>query len=101
MTPKTSILLTIKETLFGIDTMTEVEQAAFLDEVGGIVMESALLRYLTELEPAAQQDLEAFIAEHADAEEFLDTLSAEHPRFAELLTEEIAAFKEEAQAVLG
>lgn len=97
----TSILTTDQRALFGLDEMTEEEQAAFLDEVGGIVMESALLRYLTELEPAAQQELEEFIAEHAEDEEFLEELGAAHPRFAELLTEEIAAFKEEAQAVLG
>lgn len=100
-TKQPAILTEDQTELFGLNELTEGERAAFLDEVGSIVLESALLRYVTELGPEEQETLEAFVAEHSDSEELLTELERVHPRFGELLREEIAAFKEEAQTVLG
>jgi hypothetical protein len=102
MNTNTSTILNDDQTkLFGLDEMSEEEQMAFLDEVGGLVFESATLRYLVELSEEEQEYFESYVTHNADDEDLLPKLEKEFPRFAEIFLEEVVAFKEEARVVLG
>lgn len=86
--------------LFGFDGMTEEEKADFLDSVGSAMIESSILRYLSNISDERVVEFESFLEEFADDEEVFEKLLDRFPEFETILTEEIADFKIEAQEVL-
>lgn len=76
-------------------TAEEVEESAFRDEVGTVIFQSALLRFVAEAEPAVVAGFESYVSTHAEKEDFLVTLAASYPRFQELLTEEASLLEKE------
>lgn len=102
MTNQTSNILeeNINE-LFGVSDMTEAERVELLDGVGGAIIESALLRYVTSADEIVLNAFEQYLEKYADDPTLLERLLADFPNFAVLLEEEIIAFKKEAAAVLA
>jgi hypothetical protein len=87
--------------LLAFDSLPEAEQAAMVDEIGGLVLQSALLVYLVDRTPDEQKQFEQFIDAQADNEKFLELLLAAYPDFAIVLTNEAEALQKEMSAVLA
>lgn len=86
--------------LFGFDEMTEEEKMEFLDGVGSVIMESAFLRFLATQEEEIVESFQKALENANEDEQSLETLMEQYPDFAQVLEEEVAAFKQEAVAVL-
>jgi len=87
--------------MLGMNGLSETEQAVFQEKIGDAVMESALLRLVADLNADQEAALEQYLEEEPDPEELMRHLVEHHADFETILTEEIAAFKEEVLAVLG
>lgn len=87
--------------LLGLETLSEVEQAAFLANVGELIIEAALLRLAADLTPDQQSAINYYLETNPEPAVFMDYLLSHHSSFEKILEEEIAAFKEECVAVLG
>jgi len=76
--------------------MTTTSQATMPDdlitEVGQLVFESALMRYLVVGTEAEIEQFESFVASHAEAENFIEEICAEYPGFEMVLKDEVRAF---------
>jgi hypothetical protein len=71
----------------------------YAEEIGTLVFQSALMRFFTSAEPAVVAEFEAYVAEHAEQSDFLDTLCAKYPTFATMLTEEMSFLQAEIKEV--
>lgn len=87
--------------LFGFSEMTDEEKAELLDNIGSVIMESAVLRFITSAEEKEISKLEQFIDRYENDDALLEKLLREFPSFQDTLEEEIAAFKTEAVEVLS
>lgn len=76
-------------------TSEEAEENAFRDEVGELIFQSALLRFVAEAEPEVVARFESYVSAHVEEEDFLVTLAALYPRFQDLLTEEAGLLERE------
>lgn len=89
----------VSDTL-GLADMSEIEKRVFLDEVGTLVIESAVLKFMLTLTEEAQRAFESWIETHVDSEHFLTEIAAEYPDFERVVLEEIAAYKAEVVATM-
>lgn len=87
--------------LFGYADMTAEEKTALLDNIGAIILESSTLRFMVESSVATITQFEKIIEAHAEDETMLEVLIETFPRFAEIVEEEVTAFKKEANATLA
>ena len=87
--------------VLGLDELSDEEKLIFLNEIGDTILQSALLRLVTDLSTDQQAALDQFLETEPEAEALLKHLFEHHKNFEQILTEEIASFKEEAVAVLG
>ena len=74
----------------GQDNNVDEAVIAFAEEAGLVAFESALIRYLAEIEEGAAEKFEKYIEVHSEADTFVEDLCVEYPDFATLLKEEIA-----------
>ena len=81
--------------LFILDDYEGTEQQAFLDEVGTLVFQSALMQYLVTHDEAEVKIFEGYISEHIGAESFVDSLCVVFPEFEKVLLSEMTAFQQE------
>lgn len=79
-------------TLFIFDSYEGESQKTFLAEVGILVFQSALMRYMVEHTSAESDMFEKFVQTHANSKTFMDELYADYPEFEELLTAEMRSF---------
>ncbi|MEX0931081.1 MAG: hypothetical protein WDZ68_02175 [Candidatus Paceibacterota bacterium] len=86
--------------LFGFEELSEEQKAELLNDVGMTIIESTSLRFVTEIDEAETARFEEILTKNAETDEMLKTIIETFPRFAEILEEEITAFKTEAAAVL-
>jgi hypothetical protein len=86
--------------LFGFGEMSDEEKAELLDDIGSVVLESAMLRFMTEGSEADAAAFSSFIESHEESENMLEAVIAAFPQFGAILEEEIVAFKREAADVL-
>lgn len=63
-----------------------------ITEVGQLVFESALMRYLVVGTEAEIEQFESFVAAHADTENFIEEICAAYPGFEMVLKDEVRAF---------
>jgi hypothetical protein len=63
-----------------------------ITEVGQLVFESALMRYLVVGTEAEIEQFESFVAAHTEAENFIEEICAEYPGFEMVLKDEVQAF---------
>jgi len=73
-------------------------QKTFLEEVGTLVFQSALMRYLAEQTTSKGDNFENFIQTHVASETFIDELCRDYPEFEKLLNREMESFCNEVVA---
>jgi len=86
--------------LLGIDTLSVEEQAAFLSDVGELILETALVRLVSELSLTQQHSLDAYMDAKPEPEILLSHLLEHYKNFNSILENAIEEFKEDALAVL-
>ena len=86
--------------LFGFSDMTDEEKAELLDDIGSLIMESSVLRFVATGEEKEVASLEQFLEKHENDDALLEKLLKEFPSFQKIIEEEIVAFKAEAVDVL-
>lgn len=87
--------------ILGIDLLEEAEQAVFLMDIGDLILESALLRLVADLNDDQESSLNHYLETEPSSEMLMEHLLTHHKNFEKILEEEIIAFKEEAIAVFG
>ena len=87
--------------IVGLDGMTPEEQAVFLSDVGNIIIESSVMRLLSEMNDEQVNALNHFIETDPEPDVLMDHLIKHHKSFQNILDEETVAFKEECITVLG
>jgi len=75
------------------------EELEFVEEIGVLVFESALVRYLKEVDEATLHFFEQFIEENATNETFMEDLCVAYPDFKAVLEAELKDFKEDANSL--
>lgn len=94
MTPTTTATQDLSS-LFIFDDYEAQEQQDFLEEVGTLIFQSALMLYLSSVTDIEAERFERFIESHIDTEIFIDVLCLEFPEFEKILTSEMRAFNAE------
>ncbi len=84
-----------------LDQLPVEEQAAFLDEVGALIMESATVKYLAEADIEAQESFINHLAQHQQDDTFLEVLLQTFPDFASVMADEVVAFESDMRRVLA
>lgn len=76
--------------------LEEMELTQYADEIGAMVLQAAVLRFLTENDTEADAFLEWVDAQHAAAD-FVPQLMTAFPQFAEILNDEVEAMAAQAE----
>ncbi len=95
MTPTATQSTQDLSSLFIFDNFEGEEQQAFLEEVGTLIFQSALMQHLSAISDIEAERFERFIETHIDTETFVDMLCLEFPLFEKVLTSEMRAFNSE------
>lgn len=91
-----TILATDLKSTLGLADMSKVQQRQFLDDLGGVVLEGALLRYLEQSDEDDQSVFSSWVQTHANDGDLLPKLLKTYPKFENSLNDEIDAFKTDA-----
>ncbi len=86
--------------LLGIDDMPEAEQALFLNDIGSLLLEGALMKFVLTLTDDEQTALEVW-SDQPPTEAMLPELLERFPAFETFLTDEIHSFKADAVRILS
>ena len=70
-------------------------QQSFMEEVGTLVFQSALIKYFATNTEEASRKFEVYINLHVGSENFFEGLHTEYPEFEEILETEMQAFRSE------
>jgi len=89
------------EELFHLAEMSPEEQALLLADIGGLIMESSVLRFLSESDEDTAEHFSHMVDVYADKDDLHVILSEAFPMFKAVLEEEADAFREDALKVLG
>ena len=81
--------------LFIFENFEGEEQQHFLEEVGTLLFQSALMQHLAQVTDIEAERFESFIESHIDSDSFIDVLCLEFPQFEKTLTSEMRAFNSE------
>ena len=95
MTPTSTQTKSDLSSLFIFENFEGEEQQAFLEEVGTLIFQSALMQHLSAITDIEAERFEKFIESHIDTETFVDVLCLEFPLFEKVLTSEMRAFNSE------
>ena len=87
--------------LFGFKDLSPEEKAELLDEVGAVILESAVLRFMAASDEPTIEKFETITDTYAESEDLFPKLQEAFPAFSSILEEEIVSFKDEAKAVLA
>jgi hypothetical protein len=74
---------------------TTTEEETYVEELGTIVFQSALMRYLVSEEESQATAFSDFIGSHVNTDSFLEDLCNEYPEFEKLLREEMLLLQKE------
>lgn len=88
------------EHLFHLADLPPEEQAILLSDIGNLILESAILRFLSESDDGTAEHFSHFVDAYADKDNLPELLSNAFPAFALILEEEAEAFRAEARRVL-
>ncbi len=78
-----------------LDHLEDEQQQLFLEEVGTVVFQSALMKYLAVETEEVASEFETFINLQVGSPDFIESLCLKYPSFGEALNEEITAFTAE------
>ncbi len=76
------------------------EQQVFLEEMGTLVFQSALMQQMTDMSEEEAKDFEGFINQNIGTDSFLEALCAEYPSFEKLLLEQMAELRGEIKEII-
>jgi hypothetical protein len=88
-------------TMLGLADMSEAEREEFLESVGSVVIESAVLKFMVSLSLGEQQVFESWLETHKEDSSVLEKALETYPLFAEIVQEEMEAFQSETKRLLG
>lgn len=97
MTPTTTTTTDLSS-LFIFEDFEGQEQQDFLEEVGTLIFQSALMLHLSSITDMEAERFERFIESYIDTETFIDVLCLEFPQFEKVLTAEMRAFNAQLQS---
>ncbi len=80
---------------FGLNDYTGEEGQLFMEEVGTLVFQSALMKYLAIESEKTAREFEIFISLNIRSDEFMENLCTKYPLFNEMLNSEMNAFRSE------
>jgi len=89
------------EDLFHFSDMSEEERVTFLANIGSLVLESAILRFLTESDEDTADHFSHMVDTYADKNDLPAILAASFPLFGAILEEETESFRSDVKKVLG
>lgn len=87
--------------LFHFSEMTEEEKMIFLADLGGLILESSVLRFLTESDESTGEHFAHMLDAYGDKDDLHIILSDSFPMFKVILEEETEAFRTDALKVLA
>ena len=85
----------------GFTDMTEAQQAAFLQQAGEVVFESALARLVAGMDDAAIEELQEYLEGVSEDDNVLEYLMATYPAFSDHVVEEAEALQAEGESTLS
>ncbi len=80
---------------FGLTDYTGEENQLFIEEVGTLVFQSALMKYLAIESEQTAREFETFINLNIGSDDFMENLCTNYPLFNEMLNTEMNAFRSE------
>ncbi|MBP9836431.1 MAG: hypothetical protein KBC78_01205 [Candidatus Pacebacteria bacterium] len=75
------------------------EAMMFTEEVGTLVFQSALMKYLASESDEVTREFETYINLQVGSEKFIENLCTKYPTFGEILNFEMMAFKSELESL--
>ena len=87
--------------LFHFSEMSEDEKMVFLADLGGLILESSVLRFITESDESTGEYFSHMLEAYADKDGLHLILSDAFPMFKVILEEETEAFRTDALKVLS
>ena len=75
------------------------EAMMFTEEVGTLVFQSALMKYLASGSDEVTREFETYINLQVGSEKFIENLCTKYPTFGEILNFEMMAFKSELESL--
>lgn len=97
----TKVLENNLEDLFHLSEMTDDEKTILLTDIGGLIMESAILRFLTETDESTSLHFSNMVDSYADKSDLAQILAENFPAFGLILEEEAEVFRKEAREILS
>jgi hypothetical protein len=82
-----------------LDDYTSDESLLFTEEVGTLVFQSALMKYLASEKEEVTREFETFINLQIGSEKFIENLCQKYPSFGEILNNEMLAFQSEMESL--
>lgn len=82
-----------------INDYQSAEAMMFTEEVGTLIFQSALMRYLTTESEEVTREFETYINLQIGSESFIENLCTKYPHFGEVLNFEMLAFKSELESL--
>jgi hypothetical protein len=89
------------EHILGLPDMSREEQGQFMEAVGSLVIESAVLKFIVSIMPVEREAFEVWLEAHRQDNDLLEQALEAYPLFAEIMTEEINAFQSEAKRLFA
>lgn len=85
----------------GLDGLSDEEKVLFLDQLGTIVLETALLRLVESLSDERVSSLNYYLDTEPTTDALMERLLNHYPDFSQILEKTITELKEDMKAVLG
>lgn len=83
----------------GLDTASDEEKASFFEEIGGLILRSAYLRFCTAVGEQESQEFQTWMDTNQDDENLLEKAAERYPAFAKIVDEETKAAYEQIEAL--
>lgn len=77
------------------NAQAEDTPVSFIEEVGTLIFQSALMQQIVSLPEEKADAFNSFIENHIEHESFMEELIAEYPDFEKILEKELQAFQSE------
>lgn len=81
--------------LFILDNFEGQAQDVYMEEIGTLVFQSALMQYIATHSDDEAKIFESFVNQNIESESFLEILFSKYPLFEKFLTAEMQAFQAE------
>jgi hypothetical protein len=76
-------------TLLGVEESASPEYQTILQEIGTVVLQSCLLRFVSQYSQPEQEELEEWLAAHASDPTLTEEMLQKFPKFAAMLSDEL------------